>query len=293
MRLSPFIVLLFASASTFAAEPKLLYVASTGMPANIEILLAAGEVPTNLSNNAGIDAFPVWSPSGKKIAFSSTRAAGKSAIYVMNADGSDVTKVSDEAANSTAMLHCPSWSSDGESIAYQRREGNTSQLLTVEIESGRVRNLTDNAWDPHWSPRGDKIVFTGLGEKGWNLYTIEPDGAKRTEIHTSEGKVGFVYPTWSPDGKRIAFTTAAGDAFEVHVCDGDGANVKQLTKEGRMNTHSVWLPDGKSIAFWHDVDGSKWQWKTVEIESGKIADLKEVPAAAYLHGARVSFFPKK
>jgi TolB protein len=290
--MSRFLAFLFAFAATtsaVAAEPKLLYVASTGMPANAEILLVGGEEPMNLSNNRAVDSFPVWSPNGKKIAFTSTRAANKSWIYVMNADGSEVTKVSDEAPNSAAMLYCPTWSPDGETLAYQRREGEGSQLLTVELESGRVRNLTDNAWDPAWSPRGDKIVFTGLGEKGWNLYTIEPDGAKRTEIYTSESKVGFVYPAWSPDGKRIAFTSAVAGGLELFLCDGDGANLKQLTKEGRTNSHCTWLPDGKRVAFWHDVDGTNWQWKTVEIESGKVEDVKEVPAGPYIHGARLSY----
>ena len=63
-----------------------------------------------LTNAAADDYAPSWSPDGKRIAFASTRdrsatAPNAVAIYIMNADGSNQTRITD-AAGSNAM---PAW----------------------------------------------------------------------------------------------------------------------------------------------------------------------------------------
>lgn len=275
------------SPALLLAQESMLHVSSAS--GNPEILLLTGEgEPTNLTNNPAADTYPAWSPDGKRIAFCSNRD-GATNVYVMNADGTEVTRITDVPRGGKAFCVCPSWSPDGESIAYQRRDGGEgSDLITIHIESGRTRVLTDDAWDPVWSPGGDKILFTGRTPKGWSLYTIEPDGAKLTEIVSMSGSVGFIYPSWSPDGKRIAFTQQAGMDYEVHIADADGQNVKPVTKAGKMNTHSVWSPDGKRLLFWHDNDGKLWQWMSVEIDGGKSEPLAGIKPEAYVHGGRIA-----
>jgi hypothetical protein len=67
-----------------------------------------GSGQTNLSNNGALDSYSSWSPDGKKIAFSSTRANGEFDIYVMNADdGSGQTRLTDNPAHDGG----PDWGS--------------------------------------------------------------------------------------------------------------------------------------------------------------------------------------
>ena len=47
----------------------------------------------NLTNNAGTDAHPAWSPNGQMLAFVSNRDGNEDEIYVMNADGSNQAAV--------------------------------------------------------------------------------------------------------------------------------------------------------------------------------------------------------
>jgi TolB protein len=274
-----------------AAKGEYLYVEQVGGAP--DIWLTKGEdAPRNLTANAAADVFPAWSPDGKRIAFCSARDTGTFNVYVMNADGDDVEKVTDLARGADGQCFCPSWSPDGTTIAYQLRKGDTSHLYTIELEGGRVRHLTDNAWDPAWSPGGDKIVFTGLAEKGWSLSTIEPDGGKHKEIVATDNKVGFVYPAWSPDGKRIAFTAPVDGAFDIRVCDASGENLKQLTKVGGMNTHVSWWIDGSRAYYYHQVDEHNWRWDVVDVATGKSEPLKPIRLAPYLHGARIAWRPK-
>lgn len=268
------------------ARPRLI-VSATGGDPEILALVAGGE-PKNLTNNKAVDCFPAWSPDGKRIAFCSNRN-GAFNIYLMNADGSEPEMITSEAKGSKAGCMCPSWSPEGDRIAYMKREGAQSTLITIDTQGEKERIVSDDAWDPAWSPSGDKIVFTSLRSgEGWKLYTVEPDGGKLTQIGDMKNAAGYVYPAWSPDGKRIAYTAQVGDHYEIHACDADGGNVRQLTKLGRMNSHSAWSSDGKLLYVLHDVDGTLWKWMTVTADGKTTEPVRELEAEKYLHGGRIA-----
>ena len=73
---------------------------------------------TNAGNSVGLnDEFPAWSPNGRKIAFSSNRdIGGNEEIYVMNANGSGQTRIT----NNTLEDRRPAWSPDGSKITFER-----------------------------------------------------------------------------------------------------------------------------------------------------------------------------
>ena len=58
-----------------------------------------------LTDGPGSDENPMWSPSGRQIVFSSTRS-GRSGIYIMNADGTGVERITPADAN----YQSPAWS---------------------------------------------------------------------------------------------------------------------------------------------------------------------------------------
>lgn len=232
------------------------------------------------------NAFPAWSPDGTKLAFASTRSdtSGSGAIsdiFVMNADGSEVTQVSESIGWSSE----PTWSPDGTPIAFHSDAGDwpTSVGLFVMRPDGtgqrRLTTLSPDLIDQgsaRFSPDGRKLLFTqvngtivqgGAALKGTNLalFTINIDGTgiRRLTpwgIHAVEGD-------WSPDGTRIVigtFVEHLGHTNRLMTINADGSNLRPLTRDhgttgiGKFKAlqleqsyNPTWSPDGTTIMFSH------------------------------------------
>ena len=99
----------------------------------------------------------VWSPDGRRIAFTSMRN-GNSEVYVMNADGSRQRRLTRDPAQDSVQA----WSPDGREIAFVRQRAGGSDVYLVNPDGGGQRRLTRNAapsYDLAWSPDGRKIAF--------------------------------------------------------------------------------------------------------------------------------------
>ena len=110
-------VLMVAALSVAAAEAtvsgengKVVYVSGPDHNTEISLIDPDGSNEVQLTNNSVDDTDPVWSPDGRTIAFTSLRD-GDSAVYLMDADGSDQRRLTAGAD--------PAWSPDGTQIIYE------------------------------------------------------------------------------------------------------------------------------------------------------------------------------
>jgi len=156
------------------------------------------------------------SASSSKIAFTSTRD-GHSQIYVMNADGSALTRLTNDTAGAT----WPSWSPDGQHIAFQSTRDGHPEIYVMAADGSNVTQLTTNGYDiePSWSPDGRRIAFVRdkLNDK-LQIWVMNSDGSSQTPLPNVGDRPE--YPSWSPDGRQIAFQTDFGP--EPAVSAGDG-----------------------------------------------------------------------
>src|SRR5439155_644313 len=93
----------------------------------------------------------------RPIAFSSNRDYSTS-IYAMNADGSSLVNVTNNAAADGG----PVWSPDGTKIAFWTNRDGNDEIYVMNADGSNPVNLTTNpAADraPAWSPDGQKIAF--------------------------------------------------------------------------------------------------------------------------------------
>jgi hypothetical protein len=148
-----------------------------------------------LTDDPDVDVFPRWSPDGSQIAFSSNRS-GNSNIYVMDADGSNLTLLTEDPAGGNA----PSWSPDGSQILFHSERNGNVDIYVMDADGTNVKRLTnDPAPDvsPTWSPDGRHIAFVSLrGGDVFDLYVIDINGDNPTRLTQMDDDVEF--PVWSP-----------------------------------------------------------------------------------------------
>jgi Tol biopolymer transport system component len=194
---------------------------------------------------------PTWSPDGSKIAFASNYFFGGGTpydIYVMNGDGSGIVRVTNFGPSGFRSGTKPSWSPDGQKIAFASQgSGTDSDVFVVDVDGSGEVNLTSGSGldeqDPAWAPDGSRILFTSDNDR---IYSMLPDGSGRTFLSAGDD------PDWSPDSSQIAFHSTeqfAGAEGDIYTMHRDGANVTPLASTPAFETDPSWSPDGSKIVY--------------------------------------------
>lgn len=179
-----------------------------------------------------------------KIAFVSNRD-GNLEIYVMNADGSGQTRLT----NNPASDFGPAWSPDGTKIAFGREEGGSNEVFVMNADGSAQTNLTNHPssdYNATWSPDGTKIAFVSLRDGDPEIFVMNADGTGQTQL-TFNGPNED--PSWSPDGTKIAYDNQVAGIREIFVMNPDGTGQTNLTNNGGFNSDPDWSPDGTKIAY--------------------------------------------
>ena len=206
-------------------------------------------------NDKGDDENVSWSPDGERIVHTSyhliplSEAAKAAEIYVMNADGSDPTRLTDNDAWDSQ----PAWSPDGAQIAFASARDGNYEIYLMPADGSNPVNLTHHEgrdMRPRWTDDGARISFISNRDGQNALYAMDADGSNVTPLLDELSSV------WSPDGATVVFVKGPRREKEVFIRDADGTNEIQLTDHpGFNNTAPAWSPDGTRIFFESDRDG--------------------------------------
>jgi Tol biopolymer transport system component len=223
-----------------------------------------------LSSPIGTQRVPLGeAPNGKiKIAFVSD-LDGHNNIYVMNADGSGVRKLTHTTTEEEYILR---WSPDGQKIAFMRRRLGSQEagIYVMNADGSGQERITDDvlAFSQFtWSPDSQKIAFSkndGVGTG--DIYDINADGSRQIRLSGSAGdfEVYVGTPVWSPDAQKVTFirgtfevtdtassAEASAPVYELsgtYVVNANGTGETKLNSSGSSSI-LAWSPGGEKIAF--------------------------------------------
>jgi TolB protein len=234
-----------ADAASNTTNGKIVFQRNSNVQADLFAVTPTGEEERVLAANA---LHPAWSPNGRQIAFAASRD-GNAGIYVMNADGSEQTRLTDDPSGD----FFPDWSPDGRKIAFTSNRDGNSEIYVMNADGSEQTRLTDDpAVDQFadWSPDGKQIVFGRVGFPSGvqEIYVMDADGGNQRRL--ADGR----FPAWSPNGQQIAFNPRAS---EIYVMEADGREPRLVTDGvGSLNLFPAWSPDGKQLAFVSNRDGN-------------------------------------
>jgi TolB protein len=203
----------------------------------IYVMNADGAGALNLTNAPEPDNSPTWSPDGARLAWVSERDGRD--IWVMNADGTGVTRITGDGQAKAD----PAWSPDGQFIAYWQLVGDQTDIYSVDLSNGAIRQLTDDPGNDGW-PRwygGNRIVFDSQRDGNWEVYSMNADGSDQANLSNNPATDGR--PDWSNWEWRVAFTTDRDGNSEVYTSLPDGSGLRRLTNHPSADDSPAWRPN--------------------------------------------------
>jgi Tol biopolymer transport system component len=165
---------------------------------------------------------PTWSPDGKRIAFDS-RPEGQPEIFVMNIDGTNLERLTDEPREDVV----PRWSRDGKWVYFGSNRSGSWQLWKIPPDGGKPVQITKMGGFAALEGPDDEWIYYARGRSVSGLWRVRPDGTGE-ELVTDQLRAGC-WGHWTPSSAGIYF----GDRQT------DGTWALFLLPHGRREAHRI------------------------------------------------------
>jgi tricorn protease len=231
------------------------------IPAVAALFLASSPLP--------FPRHPAPSPDGKLIAF-----GYQGDLFVVAAAGGAATRLTVHPAYEKQ----PVWSPDGRTIAFTSDRHGNDDVFLLPMTGGEPKRLTfhsggDVACD--FTPNGRFVIFTSrrdhVEQRFPVLYQVSVEGGTPRVFVPAGGGPGAV----SPDGKNVAYMRGGGPwwrkgyrgsaANDLWLFDLEARRSTPLTSRRGNDGWPMWSPDGRTLYFTSDEDGTANVWaKAIE-----------------------------
>jgi len=228
------------------------------------VLVAAEPVPTYTPGPPG-GYEPIPEILVNKIVFLSDRGGSEpttgigATVYVMDPDGTNVTRLTNRAAYDTALAR-DSWSADQRYRAYvtdyygARVPGIHFYDYHYNVSEQVTHFGKGIAYDPVWSPAREQIAFVSNDSGDDEIWVINRDGTDALQLTAGNeaynanriGKDDFVAevnkrPSWSPDGSQIVFWSSRSGHPQIWIMNADGSNQRIINPNPANDWDPVWI----------------------------------------------------
>lgn len=224
-----------------------------------------------------------WSPDRSRIVFATSRD-GNEAVYVMDADGSNPSRLAQGGA--------PSWSPDGLQIAFVGSGG----ISVIGVDGSNLRILASSGSAPAWSPDGSQIAFQRIDQTRCVVLGFDPicpvqiyvmpaaGGPIRNVTSANDPSDISSQPSWSPDGTKIAYARhcclIGPELSGIWIIGSTGGSPVRIDSHASASA-PIWSPDGSAIALASAPGTGPAELTVIPSEGGGGVVLASSPGSEY------------
>ena len=199
----------------------------------------AGGVAQRLTVHPAYDFAPIWSPDGKKIAFTSDRH-GNDDVFVMHLDTGAVQRLTYFSGRDRAY----GWTPDSRAVLFEsRREsepyGADFSAYVVPLDGGTPYRLHKASGSPFaLSPDGRRVAFVRRDSAWWrkgykgsaqgDLWLLER--ATNRYVRLTDTDTPDTLPMWGTDGRTLYFVSERDGTANLYAMDIQTRRIRQLTR---------------------------------------------------------------
>ena len=218
---------------------------------------------TRLTFAGESNGYPVWTPDGQRIAYSSQEKGGPLNLWWTRADGAGNAQ---RLAEIKSEQFAGSWRPDGKVLAFrQLNHGTDFDIMMLPVEGdeksgwkpGEPKPFVNSTFverQPAFSPDGRWLAYMSNESGNYEVY-VRPYPGPGGKWQVSPGGGG--YPKWSRNGKELFYRTLDSKIMVVtYTASGDSFRADkpqlwspgQFTDVGLGNYNFDLHPDGKRFA---------------------------------------------
>lgn len=203
-----------------------------------------------------------------------TKAAGRYTLWVADSDGEGAQA----ALASPEPIISPSWSPNGQQLAYVSFESRKPVIYVHEIATGRRRvlaNFRGSNSAPAWAPDGRSLIATLSRDGGSQLFRIDVASGEARRLTTSVGI--DTEPAFSADGTALYFVSDRGGSPQIYRMPAQGGPAERVTFNGSYNISPSPSPDGRWLAYVSRI-GGQFKLHVMDIASGQSSPITDTAA---------------
>jgi TolB protein len=203
-----------------------------------------------------------------------TKGGSRYSLWVADADGENAQS----ALASPEPIISPSWSANGQQLAYVSFESRKPVVYVHNVASGQRRllaNFKGSNSAPAWAPDGNSLAVTLSRDGGSQLYTIAASGGEPRRL-TQSSSID-TEPVYSADGSTIYFVSDRGGAPQIYKMSANGGNPTRVTFSGTYNISPSVSADGRWLAYVSRLGGA-FKLHVMELATGNVSAITDTTA---------------